>query len=120
MEAFMNDPLRRQTEVIVQHRLGYWWPVLAEDEITEDMVAESDAYLEAHIQWRIEEAARAARYAATGGRKPSPESRARIAAALEQNRRTIEDARDNPPRSGFIPFAGIPDDDLDEFLREDR
>jgi hypothetical protein len=56
-DDFMNEPLQRQAEVIVGHRLGFWWPpprpTDTQDDITDEMIAEADAYLEAHIQWRI-------------------------------------------------------------------
>jgi len=55
IEAFMNEPKQRQTEVIVGHRYGYWMPGDPEELTTAD-IEEADAYLEAHIQWRISQA----------------------------------------------------------------
>ena len=53
LEAFMNEPNQRQVEVAVNHRAGYWGDLT--DDITTNMLEEADAYLEAHIQWRIAE-----------------------------------------------------------------
>jgi len=51
VEAFMSEPKQRQVEVMVNHRVGYWGDLT--DDITTKMLEEADAYLEAHIQWRI-------------------------------------------------------------------
>lgn len=50
----MNEPTQRQSEVVVAHRIGYWWSNL--DNLAIDEIKEADDYLEAHIQWRIEQA----------------------------------------------------------------
>lgn len=55
VRKFMNEPLQRQAEVKVGHRYGYWC-VSGSDTLTTDEIKEADDYLEAHIQWRIEQA----------------------------------------------------------------
>lgn len=51
---YEETPEMRQGEVIVSHRLGYLYP--DPETATAEEIAEADAYLEAHIQWRIEQA----------------------------------------------------------------
>lgn len=57
--AFNGDfsfrPSQPGTEVTVCHRIGYWYPADIED-VSDDEIDEADAYLEAYIQMRIEQA----------------------------------------------------------------
>jgi hypothetical protein len=54
LKAFYDEPKQRQAEVTVNHRLGFWSGGQPDvDDITTEMIAEADAYLEAHIQWRM-------------------------------------------------------------------
>ena len=54
IDAFYNEPKQRQAEVIVAHRIGYYNADI--DSVSSEEIAEADAYLEAHIQWRIQQA----------------------------------------------------------------
>jgi hypothetical protein len=51
----VESPKQIEGEVIVAHRFGYW---MTDDPnaIDSAMIEEADAYLEAHIQWRIAQA----------------------------------------------------------------
>jgi hypothetical protein len=54
LKAFYDEPKQRQAEVTVNHRLGFWSGGQPDvDDITTEMIEEADAYLEAHIQWRM-------------------------------------------------------------------
>lgn len=56
MEKFndMIDDEQLKGEVVVAHRLGYWYPV--EDSITAEEIQDADDLLERYVQLRIKEA----------------------------------------------------------------
>ena len=44
-----DSPEQMCTEVVVAHRLGYWWPNA--DDISTEEIAEADAYLERYMAY---------------------------------------------------------------------